>query len=52
MAPGSGNTGVLSETWSILPIALEFAHPNSLISKHFENNYTLFSIFLVSVPQL
>jgi len=52
MAPGSRCTGVLSEMWPIHPIAPTFAYPNSLIWKHFENNYTLFRIFLDSVPQL
>jgi hypothetical protein len=35
-----------------LPIALKFAHPNNLIWKHFEDNYTLFRILFDSVPQL
>jgi hypothetical protein len=52
MAPGLRCTGLLSETWPILPIAAKVAHPNSLISKHFEQNYTLFRIFLDSVAQL
>jgi hypothetical protein len=52
MAPGLRCTGLLSETWPILPIAAKVAHPKSLISKHFEENYTLFRIFLDSVAQL
>jgi len=52
MAPGLRCTGILSETRPILPIALKFAHPNSLIWKDFEDNYILFRIFLDSVPQL
>jgi hypothetical protein len=52
MAPGLRCTGVLSETWPKLPIALKFAHPTSVIWKHFEDNYTLFRIFLDFVPQL
>jgi len=52
MAPGSRCTGILSETWLILPITPKFAHPNSLIWKHFEDSYTLLRIFLDSVPQL
>ena len=52
MAPGSRCTGILSEMWPIFAIAPKFAHPNSLIWKHFEDNYTLFGIFLDCVPQL
>jgi len=52
MAPGSRCTGILLEMRPILPIAPKFAHPNSLIRKHFEDNYTLFRKFLDCIPQL
>jgi hypothetical protein len=52
MEPGLKCTGVLSKTRPILPIAPKFAHSNSLIWKHFEENYKLFRMFLDSVPQL
>jgi len=52
MAPGLRCTGIVLDTWPILPKALTFAHSNSLILYHFDNNYTLFRIFLYSVPQL
>jgi len=51
MAPGLRCTGILLEMWQILPIAPKFAHSNSLSWKHFEDNYTLFRIFLDYVPQ-
>jgi len=52
MGPGMRHTAILSEIRPILPIAPKFAHPNSVIWKHFEENYTLFRIILDSVTQL
>jgi hypothetical protein len=52
MAPGSQYTGVFLEMQQILQIAPKFAHPNSMIWKHFEDNYIPFRIFLDSVPEL
>jgi len=42
MGPGIRHTAILSEMRPLLPIAPKFAHPNSVIRKHFEENYTLF----------
>jgi hypothetical protein len=36
----------------ILPIAPKFPHPNRLHWKNFEDNYTVFRIFLESIPPL
>jgi hypothetical protein len=52
MAPSLRCTGILSEMQPILPTAPKFAHPNSLIWKHFEDNYTLFRILRDSDPHL
>jgi len=52
MVLGSRCTAQVSETWPILPIAPKFAHPNSLILQYFEDNHTLCSRCLYSVPPL
>jgi hypothetical protein len=52
MAQGLKCIGILSETRPILPIASQFAHPDSLIWKDFENNHTLFRILLDSFRHL
>jgi len=52
MALGSSCTGILSVMRPIPTIAPKFSHPSSLISKYFEDNFTLFRIYFDSVPQL
>ena len=51
MAASLRCTGIVLETWPILPIALKFAHSNISILKQFEDNYTHFRILLDCVPR-